>query len=84
MPTVTKPTLCWDCKKSTTKECSWAEKLEPVDGWEAIPCNKKEFDSFSVIRCPEFQRNSFEGGAYKPEEYQEALRKRKLRREGKK
>lgn len=29
-------TLCWRCKKAVLG-CSWSEKFEPVEGWDAEP-----------------------------------------------
>ena len=68
-------TKCWDCAKATTNECSWSDRLEPVDGWTAIPTLKSQFrmdpfQSFLVIDCPEFKRDAWNGGAMRPEEYE--------------
>ena len=50
--------LCWDCANSTNNGCAWAERFEPVDGWEA-EANK---NGFRVLNCPEFIRDSYEYG----------------------
>lgn len=63
-------TLCWDCAKATTGDCNWSqhEDFAPVDGWKAIPTRinvkqKKTYvNSFYVIDCPEFERDSKSGG----------------------
>ena len=63
-------TLCWDCANSTDKhKCPWVGKGQPVPGWTAMPNqlkvvgNKGEpVDSFHVIACPLFDRDSFNGG----------------------
>ena len=63
-------TLCWFCKKATCSGCSWSNKFEPVEGWNAEPtyitmhsgkCSKnnvkakhKIINSYTVISCPEF------------------------------
>lgn len=61
--------LCWDCRKSTTGECSWSRCFEPVDGWvaEKMPAKVYKNDlrrevTYSVRECPEFERNSRNGG----------------------
>ena len=40
-------TICWDCKKATTGECSWSKNLKPVDGWKAKK-NKKRVHRFKM------------------------------------
>ena len=68
-----KHTLCWDCAWATGKKrpdgsvCRWADELQPMEGWEAIPTVRKEgtddeMRSFLVIRCPEFSRDAYFGG----------------------
>ncbi len=50
-------TLCWGCKKAIGG-CSWADKLKPVEGWDAEPTIVKDadgdFESFLVKTCPEY------------------------------
>lgn len=51
-------TLCWMCAKSCG-QCSWSERFEPVDGWDAEKCvvNFGRYgreESYLVRRCPEF------------------------------
>lgn len=77
-PTFTK---CWDCIKSTNGGCSWSEKLQPVDGWVAIRNEEKE--SYHVIECPEFERDTYGSGMYRIEqEYMEAVKKHNKRFKG--
>lgn len=59
--------LCWDCKKAVTCECSWADNFTPVEGWKAVPTVKKPYKgrpmkSFLVYECPEFERDATDGG----------------------
>lgn len=61
--------LCWDCRKSTTGECSWSRALEPVEGWEAektaISVYKHGYTkvpTYRVQACPEFERDARNGG----------------------
>ena len=62
MNTYKKATLCWDCKKSTNSGCSWSENFIPVKGWEVEKSVGMHYDSFCVLACPEFVRDSFDGG----------------------
>ena len=62
-------TLCWECRKAATKECSWARAFEPVEGWEAVRvperCHsngQRVEGSYIVKQCPEFERDSCEHG----------------------
>lgn len=62
--------LCWDCALSTQLgECEWADRFEPVPGWEAEKCycgkNGYGYESYDVIACPKFKRDSYEGGITK-------------------
>ena len=67
-------TLCWDCKNSYTNGCSWARKLIPVKEWTAFHSKKKEFESYLVVNCPKFERDSWDAGKYRTkEEYVAAL-----------
>ena len=56
-----KDTLCWECKKAITGECSWSNDFTPVEGWEAtqtlikMTTEKKEI-SYFVHSCPEFEK----------------------------
>lgn len=50
--------LCWDCRKSYTKGCSWAAWFEPVPGWTAKEVQRREYMSWHVTACPEFERDS--------------------------
>lgn len=56
-----KTTLCWTCGHAAKNGCSWARDLTPVRGWEAV----REGESFTVIRCPEYKRDSFGDGLYR-------------------
>lgn len=56
-------TLCWKCGNACTKGCSWAEKLEPVDGWDAAYSPVKTgwgetIDSYIVFGCPEYKQDA--------------------------
>lgn len=62
-------TLCWDCRNATDPaKCPWVGKWEPVDGWDAKPTLLKipgciePVQSFHVISCPLFDRDSYKGG----------------------
>lgn len=55
--------LCWRCRRSYTKGCSWAEKFVPVPGWTAEEqyikllwknVNQK-IQTFIVLSCPLFK-----------------------------
>ena len=50
-------TLCWNCAKACGHECPWAERFEPVQGWDAIPVKSRTADSYIVISCPLFSRD---------------------------
>lgn len=55
-----KQSKCWDCANSTNGGCDWSYDLTPVDGWIAEYNAEKE--SYCVIDCPEFVRDSYEYG----------------------
>lgn len=59
-------TLCWDCENSTKPHiCPWARDATPVKGWVAKPTRlggSYPMDSYRVIDCPLFKRDSFDGG----------------------
>jgi hypothetical protein len=62
--------LCWDCALATQPwKCEWADRFEPVPGWEAEKCycGKKGYgyESYNVIACPKFKRDSYAGGLAK-------------------
>ena len=59
-----KHSLCWDCANSTEWGCSWAQEFTPVDGWDAV----EQKNGYMVIRCPEFDRNSYGFGLYRTQE----------------
>lgn len=61
-------TICWDCEKSCTKECSWAAEFVPVDGWKAMESK----GSYSVAECPEFRRDSYNFGHHRMDWRKEA------------
>lgn len=50
-PAEPKGTLCWRCNKACIRGCSWAERFEPVPGWNATPNGR----SYHVDACPEFE-----------------------------
>ena len=54
-------TLCWDCEKAVGgSDCPWANKLKPVEGWDAISTilnsGNKKTRSYQVLNCPLFKR----------------------------
>jgi hypothetical protein len=62
--------LCWDCALATQPwKCEWADRFEPVPGWEAEECycgqNGSGYESYNVIACPKFKRDSYAGGLAK-------------------
>lgn len=52
--------LCWCCAKAVGG-CAWSDGLEPVEGWDVV----EERSGISVVRCPEFVRDSFGDGLYR-------------------
>lgn len=70
----TKHSLCWDCGKSTRSGCCWAENFEPVDGWTV----ERTENSYRVLDCPEFERDSYDFGLFRNEsDYLKLLEKRR-------
>lgn len=70
--------LCWDCANSTKSGCSWAENFTPVKGWEA----EETKTGYLILKCPEFNRNSYEYGTIRNlEDYLEFEKKRRMRNE---
>lgn len=57
-------TLCWDCMRSVKRQCAWARKSKPIEGWKAV----KSKDGYAVLACPEFVRDSWGFGLYRTEE----------------
>ena len=71
--------LCWDCACATRgSTCPWATESKPVKGWWAKPHTiwfmqtnadgsrqRVETESFTVIMCPLFRRDSWRGGTQK-------------------
>lgn len=60
-------TLCWDCRNATNPwVCPWVRNGTPVKGWAAnqtvIKTGKVITDTFKVLECPLFKRDSFKGG----------------------
>lgn len=67
-----KQSICWDCKNSTGGGCSWSKELKPVEGWDA----KTDGDSYLVIKCQLFDRNSYCFGQFRTaDEYIEYLQR---------
>ena len=63
--------LCWDCFWSTHPEkCQWVARNKPVKGWNAEPTRvsprSAPFDSYKVVGCPKFKRDSYRGGLVDP------------------
>ena len=78
-----KSSLCWDCKNSVDKGCSWAESFVPVRDWNAEKATVDGQTSYCVIDCPEFIRDAYSFGRYSPEQYIEHLEKLVERLRGK-
>ena len=60
-------TLCWDCENAVEPEiCPWANDGTPVPGWLAvrtrIKSNRMKSDSYRVLKCPLFKRDSIKSG----------------------
>ena len=70
-------TLCWECGKACTKGCSWSAEFIPVKGWDAEETHIDSMPepSYYVKECPEFVRDSYQHGRYRPEEYVAHLEK---------
>ena len=55
-------TICWDCSKACAG-CQWSQCLEPIPGWTATQTKDKDgVISYCVSDCPQFDRDSWEGG----------------------
>ena len=50
-------TICWCCSRATGG-CSWSDNLMPVKGWTAKPVIKNTTNSYIVMNCPLFNRDS--------------------------
>ena len=53
--------LCWSCKKACGgKDCPWAGKLKPVEGWTAEPAiirgNGTAIETYSITDCPLYEK----------------------------
>lgn len=46
-----KGSLCWRCNKACIRGCRWADRFEPVSGWDTTPNGR----SYQVNACPEFE-----------------------------
>ena len=57
--------LCWDCANATGN-CPWSAELKPFEGQKFLYTQSGK----TVRRCPKFERDSYEGGLYKPERYE--------------
>ena len=78
-------TLCWDCRNSTEKECEWSRNFQPVEGWEAIKRRTKyNEDTYLVVSCPKFIRDSWHYGTYRTKEEYDKFLEGKRERERKK
>lgn len=67
------PSLCWDCANATRPwNCQWVRSGKPVNGWIARKTivNKKwhPAESYHVLTCPKFVRDSQLGGMENDEE----------------
>ena len=56
-----KSTLCWDCA-NYDDGCSWSRDFTPVKGWNAYKTKGNCYDSYCVVECPEFVRDSVNYG----------------------
>lgn len=60
-------TLCWSCARFCGR-CSWSARFDPVEGWKAIPSvislgpGRSKQKGYTVIQCPEYERDSEEDG----------------------
>ena len=57
-------TLCWECKNATCG-CSWSREFRPVEGWVATKIKASSthpYETYSVIECPNFVRDSYNEG----------------------
>ena len=57
--------LCWSCSKACGgSDCPWANKLQPVEGWEAkkkIICGqKKPIETYHITKCPLYEKRKKE------------------------
>lgn len=57
-----KQTLCWTCQRATGGHgCSWADRLLPVDGWQAEQRDTESISrhgaSYIVCSCPLYQED---------------------------
>ena len=69
-------TLCWDCANATGG-CDWADRLEPVEGWDAIQTKKNSaLESYLVLNCPLFERDAYACGARRCKEGKENAQRR--------
>ena len=64
-------TLCWDCANACG-DCTWSDRNEqkPVAGWTAVRREQHHKDgttveSYIVVKCPEFIRDSTDGGQHR-------------------
>lgn len=62
-----KEQICWHCDRACNKhqddgiQCSWADRLKPVDGWKAMQVTKSHHDkTFGIIYCPLFKQDENE------------------------
>lgn len=54
-------TICWKCANATPDNihgCKWSRYGVPVDGWTAIKTVRNQYESYRVIRCPEFEEDN--------------------------
>ena len=60
--TTKKEQLCWSCARALpNKGCEWADKYEPVPGWEAIPTTRQQrgcaaLHSYRITDCPKYYK----------------------------
>lgn len=72
--------ICWDCRKASGL-CDWTDhwKHMPIPGWQAektfLRCKGELTESYLVIECPEFDRDAYNGGKDRKEDYEERLRR---------
>ena len=67
--------LCWDCKNATGG-CSWSSEFKPVKGWVAKKIGKttaRPYSTYKVEQCPEFVRDSCDGGLKKLDQKKESI-----------
>lgn len=80
-------TICWDCSRACG-DCPWSSEAQPVEGWSAMKTQVKLHcetarrepvytDSYVVLSCPMFSRDSYEYGLYWANKKNQIVRRKK-------